>query len=334
MKHILTALTVCASLHAAEVTHWYDEVGQRHLMMSEDKVLRRVDFSFRWAADPGALPGWTGDGVRRGDKIIFAISVADENADREPFFIASPKESRIEIAFRSDKPDQPDPGIRGTFQRLTNEKRLQFAKKEFQAAEERLVLAWQSAIRDGRHDDKSLVSDWKAKWPQLRQRWVALSYEPPGVKPEEDAGFWIRLAQATSFARAFNEQRVDMKNTGGWAGDYNDGFGGSITIRERKEGALRITLTCTRGLDGNELNGTDLAGDIPSSAVKKKGELRTLETVLDMPGEEGAPKKQLRVKLQRRSGALWVETTYLQPTNRKGWLDGIYRWAPVPVIAP
>ncbi|MBL9133970.1 MAG: hypothetical protein JNG86_22350 [Verrucomicrobiaceae bacterium] len=332
MRHLLAVFFLCATAHAAEVTHWHDEAGQRYLTMSEDKDLRRVDFSFRWAYDPGALPGWTGDGVRRGDKILFAMSAADEGADREPFFFAIPKESRVEITFRSDKPDQPDPGIRGTFQRLSNEKRLQLAKKEFQAAEERLALAWQNTVRDGRHDDKSLVSDWKAKWPALRQRWLSLSYAPAGVKPEDDPDFWIRLAQATMFARAFNEQRVDVKNNGGWAGDYDDGFGGRVTIRERKEGGLRVNLNCTRGLDGNEANGSDIAGDIPAGAVKKKGDLRTAEAIFDFPGLENEPARRIRVTLQRRSGGLWVETTYLQPTNRKGWHDGIYRWMPVPEV--
>lgn len=332
MKHLLAllALALCP-LHAADVTHWFDEAGQRQLTISEDTLTQRVDFTFRWTYDPGALPGWTGDGVRKGDNIIFAVSVTDETVNREPFFVAKKKESRVTIDFRSDKPDQPDPGIRGEFQRLTPEKRLQFAKKEFQAAEARLALAWQNATRDGRHDDKVIVSDWRARWPALRQRWMALSYAPPGIKPEEDAGFWQRLAQATMFAYSFNEQRVDPKNSGGWAGDYDDGFGGRVTITERKEGGLRVALNCTRGLAGDEASGSDIAGDIPASGLKKKGENRSAEGVFSFASVEGQPRREMRVKLERRGGGLWIETTYLQATNRKGWHDGIYRWQPPPM---
>lgn len=330
MRHVLMLWAACLSLPAAEVTHWFDEAGQRHLTLVEDSLSRRVDLRFRWSYDPGSLPGWTGDGVRRGDSIEFAISVTDETADRAPFFIARLRYSKIEVAFRSDKPDQPDPGIRGTFLRLGPDKRLQLARKEFQAAETRLAQAWQNATRDGRRDDQVLISGWKAAWPALRQRWMALSYTPPGVKPEGDPDFWLRLAQATQQAYVFNEQRVDPKNTGGWEGDYDDGFGGRVTLRQRKEGGLRITLSCTRGLDGNEANGSDIAGDIPASALTQKGDLRRAEAVLDFPGLENQPARQLRVTLQRRGGGLWVETTYLQPTHRRGWHDGIYRWMPVP----
>ena len=334
MKFLLPLALLSASVFAAETTHWIDEAGQRQLTMTEDEA-RLVMLSFRWTYDPGALPGWTGNGQRAGETTVFAVTVADENENRDPFFRAKRSENRLEIEFRSsDKPDQPDPGIRGVFTRLSDEKRLALAKKEFEAAEARLALALQNATRDGRHDDKVIVSDWRAKWIDLRKKWFSISYAPDGVKPESDPLFWQRLAQATMFGYAFNEQRVDPKNKGGWAGDYNDGFGGSITIRERKEGALRINLNCSRGLDAGDLNVTDVAGDIPASAVKKQGELRTAEAVLELNGgAEGAPPKKVRVKLQRRGGALWVEAVFLQPGNRKGWLDGIYRWYPVPEMA-
>jgi hypothetical protein len=334
MRALKLLLFLCSTGFAAETTYWIDEVGQRQLTMVEDEA-RRVTLSFRWTYDPGALPGWNGNGQRAGDSTVFAVTVADENEIRDPFFRAKRSENRLEIDFRSpDKPDQPDPGIRGVFTRLSDEKRLLVAKREFEAAEARLVLALQNATRDGRHDDKVIVSDWRAKWADLRKKWLSISYAPDGVKPEADPLFWQRLAQATMFGYAFNEQRVDPKNKGGWAGDYNDGFGGSITIRERKEGALRINLNCSRGLDAGDLNVTDVAGDIPASAVKKQGELRTAEAVLELNGgAEGAPPKKVRVKLQRRGGALWVEAVFLQPGDRKGWLDGIYRWYPVPEMA-
>ena len=141
-----------------------------------------------------------------------------------------------------------------------------------------------------------------------------------------------RTGATTGLVRGFLEQllrtqfRIESASL--------DPFGGSITIRERKEGALRINLNCSRGLDAGDLNVTDVAGDIPASAVKKQGELRTAEAVLELNGgAEGAPPKKVRVKLQRRGGALWVEAVFLQPGDRKGWLDGIYRWYPVPEMA-
>jgi hypothetical protein len=330
MKFIPLLLLLAPCAAASESSHWIDDTGQRQLTMTEDEA-RRVTLSFRWTYDPGALPGWTGNGQRNGDSTLFAVTVLDEEADREPFFTARKKESKLEIDFRTpEKPDQPDPGIRGVFTLLTEEKRLQLAKSEFDAAQARLALALQNAMRDGRHDDKVIVSDWRGNWPALRQKWLSLSYSPDGVKPEADPLFWQRLAQATMLGYLFNEQRVDPKNTNDWAGDYDDGFGGTVSIRQRKE-SLRINMNCSRGLQNGDLNATDASGDIPHSALKKQGELRSTEAVLELPGsEDGGPAKKVRVKLQRRGGALWVEAVWLQPGMRKGWLDGIYRWHPVP----
>lgn len=328
---LITCITFAATWASAGTSHYFDQVGQRYVSIVEDGTARVV-LSFRWGYEPGSLPGWVGDGSWRRGEVVFAAPAPDENVERGPFFAAERSESRLVIRFLHDKPDQPDPGIRGEYRLLSRERRLQLAKKEFQAAEARLTEAWQTAVRDGRHDDKVLVSDWKANWPTLRQRWMRLSYSPPGIAPEQDADFWIRLAQATMFASSFNNQRVDPKNKGDWAGDFDDGFGGRITIRERKEGALRVSLTCTRGLDGNEMNGADVTGEVPASALRKKGDVRTAEAVFNLPGGDESPRKQLRVKLERRGGGLWVETTYLQPTDRSGWLDGLYRWMPVPEV--
>ncbi|MFO1441312.1 MAG: hypothetical protein U1F81_23535 [Verrucomicrobiaceae bacterium] len=348
LTRLPVAFLLCFALPlaaATKVTHYHDEAGGRHLTLTELDS-KRVEVLVRWNFDPGSTTMWAGHGEKRESGLLFAATVADETQDRGPFFTAKVSDTKILVAFRTEKPDQPDPGIRGEFRRISEEKWLQLSKKEFQAAEARLEAAWKNAMRDGRTDDKALVPDWKLRWPKLRELWMKNAYTPPSpppakakpgplakpaiaTPPDKDGNYWLKLAQATMLAYAFNEQRVDVKNDGAWDGEYDDGFGGHVSIRTAKDGRLRVNLTCTRG---TEAQGSDLNVEIPAAALKQKNGTRTAEGTTRPPEAESpeAP-KSIRVMLRREGGGLWVDVSRpVTASTQAAWLDGIYRWSPVP----
>jgi len=155
--------------------------------------------------------------------------------------------------------------------------------------------------------------------------WLKVAAQPSDQK---NADHWLKAAQVTMLAYSFNEQRVDPKHSGGWEGEYDDGFGGHVSIRVAKDGRLRVTLTCTRG---NEAQGADLSFDVPMDALKEKGNERTA-TAFARPAMAETPEaaKSLRVMLRRQGGGLWVEV--ISQANSSAWLDGIYRWYPMPEV--
>ncbi len=323
MRTLLILLLAALSLHAAEVTHYYDEVGRRFLMLTTNG--KRVEVRVRFAYDPGSTAVWDGNGEKRDIGLVFAATVPEEGMDRGPFFTAKLSETKVQIDFRSEKPDQPDPGIRGEFRKVSEEKRMQLAKKEFKAAEDRLDLAWKNASREGAPADKALIPEWKTWWPKLRESWLKAAAQPADDK---NADHWLKAAQATMLAYSFNEQRVDGKHSGAWEGEYDDGFGGHASIRVAKDGRLRVTLTCTRG---NQELGDELSFDVPKDALKEEDGVRTATAFARPPmAETPEAAKSPRVMLRRKGGGLWVEVIRAGKATTSAWLDGIYRWYPVP----
>ncbi|MFO1482586.1 MAG: hypothetical protein U1F71_04395 [Verrucomicrobiaceae bacterium] len=320
------------------ITHYFDETSQRHLTV-QNVTATKVIVSLRWAADPGAAGMWTGNGERRDNQLVFAATV-DEGQDRGAFFVAK-GEGKLEVAFRPNQKMPQDPGILGTYKHVSDEKYAQLMKKEFQAAEDRLAGTWKNASRTWPVEDKAMVTDWKSRWLGLRDRWMALAYQPPGppklapgvlmplpskdaTTKEKDASYWLKLAQATAMGYSFMQQPPDMKSKGEWNGEFDDGFGGHVSLRLAKDGKLRVSLSCTRY---GELQGMDVSGAIPAEVLKTKGDESTAESVF----KEEDPARETHVTLRRKGGFLWLETKISPPLPAKSaWFDGIYRWSPVP----
>lgn len=323
MRLFLSLLLTALSLHAAEVVHYHDEVGRRFLTLTTNG--KRVELLVRFAYDAGSMNVWNGNGEKRDGGLVFAATVPEEGMDRGPFFTAKLSDTKVLIDFRTEKADQPDPGIRGEFRKISEEKRVQLAKKESKAAEERLELAWKNASRDGGPADKAIVNEWKSWWPKLREKWLKVAAQP---SDDKSADHWLKAAQATMLAYSFNEQRVDAKHSGGWEGEYDDGFGGHVSIRVLKDKRLRVTINCTRG---SEAQSDELSLDVPVEAQKDKGGERTASAFARPPMvETPEAAKSHRVMLRRKGAGLWVEVLRQGTANTSAWLDGIYRWYPVP----
>jgi hypothetical protein len=330
-------------LHAAPlpVAHYFDEESLRYLTLRNTSATG-VEVIVRWATDPGSTATWTGQGSRKENLVLFA-AVVEEGQDRGTYFIAKGGESKVEIQFKPGQKMAQDTGILGSYRRVSDEKRLQLARKESQAADARLSEVLKEASHGWPGADKGVPADWKARWPGLLSRWMKISYQPPEpvkVKPaqlfpsaketplsEKDARFWLKLAQATAMAYGFIQQMPDPKSAGAWDGEYDDGFGGHVSIRRAKDGKLRVNLSCTRG---NENQGSDLTGQIPAEAVKSKDGESTAAAVFVVT-EVPEDAKDVSVMLKRKGGFLWLETKRkAAPPGNASWFDGIYRWAAVP----
>jgi hypothetical protein len=327
---------------APAVAHYYDEVGQRHLAI-QSLGGTRVSVSLRWAMDPGSAGTWAGNGERRDNQILFAATV-DEGQDRGAFFVTKGGESKLEVSFRPGQKMPQDPGILGVYRRASDEKRLQLLRKEAQAADDRLAAASKNASRTWPAADKPVAADWKSNWPALRERWMKIAYQPPepakpkpgvlmpapakGALSDKDPDYWLKLAQATALGYFFMQTPPDGANTGAWDGDYDDGLGGRVSIRQSKDGKLRVNLSCTRVGD---MQAADLSGEVPPQAVKSKSGEHSAEAVFMEP-EVPADAKEVRVTLRRKGGFLWVQTSRkASPPGSFAWFDGIYRWMPAPV---
>jgi len=323
------------------VTHYFDEVGQRYLTLNTSGS--RVEVSVRMAADPGSTGRWSGQGTRKENQIVFAALV-DEGQDRGSYFIAKGGESKMEISFKPEQKMPQDPGILGIYRRVSDEKLVQLARKEFQAAEDRLAAALKNASRTWTAVDKPLASDWKSRWAVLRERWMKIAYQAPAPaqsKPaqpfasgkeqplqEKDANYWLKLAESTALGYYFLQQPPDPKSAGAWDGEYDDGFGGHVSIRRAKDGKLRVNLSCTRV---NENQGSDIAGQIPAEVVKSKNGENTAETVFVEPDVPDVS-KDISFSFKRKGSFLWVDTKRkVIPPGSLSWFDGIYRWSPPPV---
>ena len=337
-----SSVRLCAA-EAPKVAHFYDEESMRFLTLKNISATG-VEVVLRWASEPGSTGTWVGQGNRKDNLVTFAAQV-EEGQDRGTYFIAKGGESKMEILFRPGQKMPQDAGLLGIYRRISDEKRLQLARKEAQAAEARLAATLKEAAHSWPATDKPVPADWKARWPGLLGRWMKIAYQPPeapkpkpgqppltaaaakdATAPEKDADYWLKTAQATALGYGFMQQMPALSSTA-WDGEYDDGFGGHVSLRTAKDGKLRVNLTCTRV---NENQGSDLQGQILPEAIKKNGEEGTAQAVFiepDVPDNA----KEVNVTLQRKGGFLWVEIRRnATPPGAFSWHDGIYRWAPVP----
>ncbi|MDI1312649.1 hypothetical protein [Prosthecobacter sp.] len=160
-----------------KLTYFYDEEGMRYLTLRQTSATG-VEVITRWASEPGSTGVWTGQGIRKDNAVSFA-AVVDEGQDRGSYFIARGGESKMEILFKPGQKMPQDPGILGIYRRVSDEKRLQLARKEYQAADERLTMALKEAAHAWTGADKTVPADWKARWPALLGRWMKIAYQPP-----------------------------------------------------------------------------------------------------------------------------------------------------------
>ncbi|WP_395750777.1 hypothetical protein [Prosthecobacter sp.] len=320
------------------VAHYYDEESMRFLTLRNTSATG-VEVLMRFASEPGSTATWLGQGIRKDNVVSFA-AVVEEGQDRGTYFIAKGGESKMEVLFKPGQKMPQDAGLLGIYRRVSDEKRLQLAKREFQTGEDRLNAALKEAAHNWPGADKPVPADWKSRWPAMVSRWMKIAYQPPEApkvkqpfpaakdtpNPEKDVQYWLKLAQVTSMGCSFAQQMPSLKG-GDWDGEYDDNLGGHVSIRRMKDGRLNVTLSCTRV---NENQGGDLSGRIPPDSVKKKDGESTASAVFN-EGDVPEDAKEVNVTLKRKGGFLWVDIKRkATPPGSLSWYDGIYRWSEPP----
>jgi len=319
------------------VLRFYDETNMRHLSLSSEG-LGSTTVTVRAASDPGNAGTWVGNGDRNDKSLLFS-RIVGEGEDRGTVFLAEISESKVKIDYKPGQREPIDAGINGEYRRTSETKFLQLTKKEFQAANDRLIESLKLATKSWQTSDRPALMLWKAQWPDLRERWMNAAIEKPTlpVDPkvktaqptptDKPAQYWIYLAQATAQAFYFVSALPDPKTGLGWDGEYDDLGGGHVSLRLSKDGKLRVSISSQRI---NEAEAGTLDATAPADKVMKdkNGDLSAEFTVIDP--EITDPSKLPRIRLKKIGRYLQVETEQAQRSAGRGWFDGIYRGSPVP----
>jgi hypothetical protein len=325
---ILLILTAACSLLAQvpDKATYFDETTMRHLTL-EKEDFGNTSITVRFAGDPGSAAIWQGHGQRKDKTLLFA-RVANEGEDRGTFYIAEISESKVKVDYRPGQKEPQDVGINGEFRRASETKYLQLAKKEFQAANERLVQTLKASTKSWQASDRPALALWKDQWPGLRQQWMlAATGKLDSNTPEKSAEDWLYLAQATAQGYYFLGSMPDPKTSLDWDGEYDDLGGGHVSLRLSKDGKLRLGMTSQR-IHETEA-GTLEATALPGNISRNQDQQLTAEFIITDP-EVTDPAKLARVRLTKIGRYLHVVTEKAQRYVGKGWFDGIYRGAPVP----
>jgi hypothetical protein len=335
------------------VTHYFDEATNRQAIVTEGDF-GKITLVFRFVGGPGSFGRWNGDGTRKDGEITFSQTVG-EDQPRGTVFVAKASETKLEVAFKPKQRMPVDAGINGTYRHISEEKRTSVAKKESALADDALAVALKTAPKTWPSEDRPVAADWKGRWPDLRKRWMNLVFKPadppaapatPTGKPPLGAGssigsksgdagtpapsadYWTALSETTGMGMAFINQPLD-KNIPDTDGDYDDGFGGRVSLRTGTDGFLRFTLSCFRGT-GDSVQAGELIGRIPATQITKEKNGAFTDTYTHKDTDLKPEDRQATVKLHKAGHFLTVETQYAERYCARAWFDGIYRWGPVP----
>ena len=324
---------------SAEAAVYYDEATRRYLTL-EPGDFGKTRVIVRFAGDPGSLNQWTGQGTRNERELVFS-RVVNEGEDPGAQFVARISDSKVEVDYKPQQKSPVDAVINGSYRRANENKILQLAKKEFQAADERLKNSRKTAAKNWDRRDRAALDVWKGQWPVLRQKWVDLftsgtmpaaaaaqsvaEKAPANGKTAKD---WVNVAQATARGYYFVETLPDPKTGLGWEGDYFDLGGAHVNLRLGQDGRLRATLVSYR-MPGDEASTLDATFQ-PEEMREEKNGSKVAETVIKNP-EVKVESQQARVRLIKTGRYLQVEIENAQRYAGRGWFEGIYRGAPVPV---
>ncbi|OAI55720.1 hypothetical protein AYO49_05210 [Verrucomicrobiaceae bacterium SCGC AG-212-N21] len=349
---LLLSLAICDSAHAAApaVTYYFDDTSGRHAKVTENDF-GKVSVEFRMTA-PGASVRWSGEGTRKDKELTFS-PIVGEDQERGTVFLGKASESRLEVGYKPGQKMPVDNGINGEYRRISEDKRLSLAKKEAGVADEALAQALKTTPRNWPSESRSAAADWKGRWPDLRSRWLALVYKPTAPAPTPSAApaptktappfgtkaaepvagaptadYWVAHVETTANGIGFINTPLDKTVPPNWDGEYDDGFGGHVSLRLGADGDLRVNLTCSRGAGEGQTGELFLKISKAGLGKEKSGELTASHTHKDP--ELKPEDKQAVIKLRKTGHFVTVETQNAQRYCGRAWFDGIYRWGPIP----
>jgi hypothetical protein len=309
------------------VRHYHDEESGRIVRLDETDPAK-VRVQVRFPGDPGFFALWQGEGAKEGNAVIFSRIIGEEEPPGAKFLAKGA--GRLEIEFAPDQTEPADEGFLGEYRRLSEEKRLSLAQKQLKSAENALTKAQRSW---GNSQDPN-VKEWNLRWSVLRDRWLHRGQIPTGAAPAPSAPTAdevFALIETTGQAIGFFQQPLPegvVPPDG--SGNYDDGFGGGVTLRSRADGSYRIGFGWQRG--DLEAMGSDFSLDLPATVIQRvRG---SDDWTVDFPHPDPeVPEGEVRARIQlKKSGRfLWVRVLDGARYTGPGWADGIYRWGPIPV---
>jgi hypothetical protein len=135
------------------------------------------------------------------------------------------------------------------------------------------------------------------------------------------------LVETTGLAIGFMNQPNDKLISPGWDGDYDDGFGGHVSLKLQPSGKLRINVNFSRAGDAQT---GEMGGEILAENMKPSKDKELSATFINNDPEITDATQQARIKIRRVGHYLFVETEKMERYAARGWFDGIYRWMPPP----
>jgi len=318
--------------------YFYDEVSRYLTVTYQD--FNKVRIEIRTVGAPGEFSKWNADGDKKEKEIIFSRTPG-EDEPRGTFYVAAGGDSHLTIKLKpKQSKDVKDEGVVGKYQHLTDAKRGQLAKKEFEAADKRLNELLKTLPKKWPAADKAVAVEIKTRWPSLRDRIAALNAgpikteltpkpplgmakKPEGAAEDKTPEQWLVLVAATGQQLGFANGTPDPKVKDGWVGDYDDGFGGSLSINKMQDGNLRIVLASARA--GEETR-SEINGYAKVTAAKDGGEEVALFT--DNNPEIKEPSAHARAKLKLVGHYVTVDAENTARYSAKGWFNGVFRRQP------
>lgn len=297
---------------------------------------------FRWAGSGSrAKVPAGGEGKKgRGETVLSFSQVTGEGGERGTLFtgLESASGSKLEIRFAEGEREPQDAGINGVYNRITADKALVLARKQYKTASAALDDFLRTAPRNWPGANRRAAGEWESRWPVLRADWTKLVFPAAGFVAASEAralephlDYWIGLMEATGMGlgwiayTSFEQPAID-----GWAGEYDDGFGGHVSLREVTGGALSFSLGCFRGR-GEDPQTEEFTGRIPPEGVGKQGGGQL--TAVFSQETAGLPEgvAPMKINFRKFPHFLVVQTENAGPQFGPAWFDGVYRWSPTPV---
>ncbi len=337
-------IAIVSSVADTALSHYFDEESGRHLTLDESDP-PRVLVEFRFPGDPGFFSRWSGRGTRAEREITFTRTVGEEEPQGANFS-AIVGASRVKIDFAPGQLEPGDEGLNGEYRRLSEEKRRSMAIKDFKSAD----AALEEALKDLGPAKEPAITEFKKRWPDLRTRLTALRFPSaptatpaptpapstvPGATsaptpPEENPDYWLALIETTGMAISFaNQPLPEAVMPLDSSGDYDDGFGGRASLRASDDGTFRVAFGWQRG--ELEAMGSDLSLDIPADKVIKDRDGNWIATLSYEDPNLAPGDAPAQFRIQKSGRFLLVTSENATRYTGKAWLDGIYRWGPIPV---